>query len=63
MFSKGDRVTVTATDDKHRKCCLGRTGAVHSVSSDFVFVAGIDNRLVECLIGERAFRPDQLRKV
>lgn len=64
MFSKGDRVTVIDTDEEHRECCLGRTGTVHSTSPDgnLVSVSGIDNRITECIIGQRAYRPSQLRK-
>lgn len=64
MLRKGARVTVINADDQNPKT-LGRTGTVVQVDRDsqLVAVKGIDNRLVELVLGERAYRHDQLREV
>ncbi|MFG3051875.1 hypothetical protein ACGFZP_13120 [Kitasatospora sp. NPDC048239] len=62
---EGDSVTVINTDGQNPKT-LGRTGTVVQVQTDdvgqLVSVKGIDNRLVEAVLGERTYRPEQLRK-
>jgi hypothetical protein len=62
MHHKGDRVEVIDTDGQPAKT-LGRTGTVVQASHGLVAVKGVDNRIVELLVGERAYRPEQLRKV
>lgn len=63
MFRNGDNVTVTDTTDQNPKT-LGRTGTVIQADYDngLIAVKGIDNPITEYLLGERAYRPDQLRK-
>lgn len=61
MFNKGDKVTVIDATDQNPKT-LGRTGTVVEQKNGLVAVKGLDNRLVELAVGERAYRPDQLRK-
>ncbi|MCX4750933.1 hypothetical protein OG455_41365 [Kitasatospora sp. NBC_01287] len=63
MFGIGDEVTVIDTEGQPTKT-LGRTGRVVDTAGDeLVAVAGIDHKVTEWLLGERAYRPDQLKKV
>ncbi|MFC8447646.1 hypothetical protein [Kitasatospora sp. NPDC057223] len=61
MLNTGDSVTVIDATDQNPKT-LGRTGTVVQNSNGLVAVKGLDNRIVELAVGERAYRPDQLRK-
>ncbi|MEU6233839.1 hypothetical protein [Kitasatospora sp. NPDC047058] len=62
-LTEGDSVTVINADGQNPKT-LGRTGTVVQADpvNQLVAVKGIDNRFVEAVLGERAYRPDQLRK-
>ncbi|MFF0409088.1 hypothetical protein ACFYUY_01460 [Kitasatospora sp. NPDC004745] len=62
MFRVGDKVIVVDTDGQSLKT-LGRTGTVVQAddTNQLVSVKGLDNPLTEFLLGERAYRPDQLK--
>jgi hypothetical protein len=61
-YAPGDKVTIVRGVSPKDKV-VGRSGTVNTVFGDeLVSVKGVENKLIEALLGERAYRPDQLRK-